>query len=253
MNLRVVQRLTAILLYFNWLLVLVVGAIGSKFTVALFTQRGSQGSSEYEIAKREPRNEPGEVEKFTLDNLGICWQTKILSEPPKKALFAPKPKKPRKPVSPGQLPFEYVGCVVHPIAKKSVAILQEKRTGQQILVRYGTLLPGTKYTVVEISPNAVKLEYAETIVILQRHNPWQMVERAEGETQPRESHDSINAAIVGDKDAIVVQGSQELADYGLQKQDKIVGCEKKRVYNLRQLRDILAVTKKQTIRLSLMR
>jgi hypothetical protein len=73
--------------------------------------------------------------------------------------------------TPVKPPYQWVGVGVHPVPQKSFAMLLDERTGQQILVCQGGLIPGTSFEVVEITRNSVKIRMAAAIGIVERPKP----------------------------------------------------------------------------------
>jgi type II secretory pathway component PulC len=94
----------------------------------------------------------------TLASFQDIWTAPIIEDAPP-APPAEKPQPQPKPLAPPvTLPLAWVGAVVHSDPARSVAILLDKLSNRQLLLRLGSTLPDSPAKVVEITRDHVKFQ-----------------------------------------------------------------------------------------------
>jgi hypothetical protein len=190
-------------------------------------------------------------ERFTVEMLRPCHEILLLEDAPKTDDLPkpplPQPAQPKEtPVKP---PYQWVGVCVHSVPQKSFAMLMDERTGQQVMVCQGGLIPGTSFEVVEITRNSVKIRMSAAIGIVERPKPEKI-----GKPESKALLESISKnSLTIEKNKVMVGAAPGLFKYGLQTQDQIVAVDGKRIYNLTQLEEAVSGTERSLADVSVLR
>lgn len=188
---------------------------------------------------------PGQA---ALEDFSICWTGRVLepappAEPAAKAQPAPPPPPPPAPV-PVQLPFEWVGAVVDRDPGRCYAILLDRRTRSQILVRQGELIPKTDCRVSLVESDRIHIDSGGARAVVERENRRRNLGGADSSSRSPISVEGGNITIVDGAD---------LERHGLRGGDRIVAVEGRRVESLSQLRESLRRLGKSPARVSVLR
>lgn len=252
MNPRQAQTWAKILTRVNILFFLLALILPIRLAVNL-----SYAKTANQAEKKNTLPPPKKPLEPTLPMFSPCWETQVLETPPPKQPSAvPQPPEVKQPpVAPLKLPYEYVGCAVHKQAQKSFAFLRDQRTGQQLLVYEGYVLPDTTYIVKSITFDIIQVQCGDTIVTLERPKPWLTLGQPKAETSQNSNTpgSSEKPSLATHSNKIIVEENPVLAQYGLLSQDQIISVAGKRVYDQAQLETAIAGVEKSLTQIAVLR
>jgi hypothetical protein len=178
------------------------------------------------------------------------WTTPIIEDaPPAPPVEKPQPP-PKPPAPPISLPLAWVGVVVHSDPARSVAILLDKRSNRQLLLRLGSTLLDSPAKVTEISKDHVKFQVTDSIVVIERPQPWKNL----GQLKPKSKlPPCLSDTIRQDDNKIIIERPALLAQYGLQSQDQIIAIAGQRMHNAEKLAEAIAQSGQTTTEIAVLR
>ncbi|MBI4850003.1 MAG: hypothetical protein HY808_15750 [Nitrospirae bacterium] len=248
MNLRLARRLENLFLLCNCLLAIAVPSLALKLAVHGLMEKPALLSKE-SLGLVRPPCRIQETKEISFPMLAPCYETKFLEDRPVET-EKPPPETPRPVLTLVELPFEWVGVAVHPVAKNSAVILLDKRSQKQILVQGGKFIRGSKYKIIHITEDEVKIQLGEAVSTLTKPKPWQFIHKPEEDPMAASFDTQIT---VDDNNVIVAVENEALLGNGLREQDQVIAVEGKAVANLTEFKATLSTVSKDFLALLIRR
>jgi hypothetical protein len=248
-RLQVLQKLVKILPVVNVCLGVVVIALGVKLVLSFGQDKPKgQGVLPKEIVELSQKPKKKEPEKITEGVFILCFSTPILEEKPiVESKPAPIQSQPQ-PETPIQLPFQWVGVMVHSNRENSYAIILDKGTQQQILVKEGNFISGTTFKVINIAKNRIQIQLGNKIAILEQPKIWEELIKHD-----KSDLTKMNSSTNQQESKLIIGNTLALSQYGLKPQDQIISVGGKRVQSLSHLQEILATLEKSVTEILVLR
>lgn len=237
MNLSKVYEIAKVVTVLDCWLAIAVPSMGIKVAVELAMGNPQKGIERAETPQKVREEKP----KVALERFRVCYEAPLveIKEPEKVEEPAREEKQPEpvEVMNEMEVPFEWVGVSIEEEGMRNLAIIEDKSSQRQLIVREGKFIPGSRYKVVEIREDEIQLELEGNKGSIKRPGEWQLINLGGKDISSLEANVAIGSELIVSEDEV-------MAKYGLREGDRIMEVEGKCVSNLAELKQAMGSGKK---------